>query len=277
MTSNRQQELALIPHALDGELIQQQKNNGYVNATAMCRAAGREFKHYNENRTTREFIAELSREVGIPTSELIQSVSGGNPALQGTWVHPRVAIHLAQWASPAFAVKVSQWVLDWMTGLDPRDRVWQQFEDRVSLVYDNVPVGYFAIFNEISSMFATLIIGGANFGTKMILDISVGLKWGHYWRTNNLEAQFGSRAKFDHGFPSYFPQSWSNPQKANCYPDAALAEFRRWLREEYMERDLPAYLKDQVRQNRIPAAIATNTMDALAHNRRTRALPQPER
>jgi len=31
----------------------------------------------------------------------------------GTWVHPRVAIHVAQWISPQFAVKVTEWVEEW--------------------------------------------------------------------------------------------------------------------------------------------------------------------
>jgi hypothetical protein len=35
----------------------------------------------------------LSADIGIPTSELIQSLKGGNGP-QGTWVHPKVSIHL---------------------------------------------------------------------------------------------------------------------------------------------------------------------------------------
>ena len=49
----------------------------------------------------------------IRISELVQSAKGGNPELQGTWVHPYVAIHLAQWLSPRFAVQVSKWVYEW--------------------------------------------------------------------------------------------------------------------------------------------------------------------
>jgi hypothetical protein len=174
MASTKQQSLTLIPHPYGAEVIRQRAGDGYINATAMCKAANKEFKHYNENRTTKEFVAELSREVGIPTSELIQSLSGGNPQLQGTWVHPQVAIHLAQWLSPRFAVMVTEWVYDWMSGKSPTDKIWRQFEDRVSLIYDSVPVGYFCVFRESADLFAALITGGANLGTRMILDISVG-------------------------------------------------------------------------------------------------------
>ena len=32
-----------------------------------------------------DFVKELSSDTGIPVSELIQSVKGGNPEFQGTW------------------------------------------------------------------------------------------------------------------------------------------------------------------------------------------------
>ena len=47
---------------------------------------------------------ELSSDIGIPMSGLIQIICGGQPHLQGAWVHPQVAINLAQWLSPKFAV-----------------------------------------------------------------------------------------------------------------------------------------------------------------------------
>ncbi len=272
MSEPHQPSLDLIPHAYQGELITLRAHDGYVNATAMCKAAGRLYADYSRLATTRSFLTELAGSMGIPIDHLVATIAAGPNEHRGTWVHPQVAIHLAQWASPKFAVQVTKWVIDWMTGLDPRDRVWQQYEDRVSLVNNTVPVGYFSAFNEIAPLFATLIIGGADFGTKMILDLSVGLHWGRHWKDADLAARFGPRAKFDHNYPRYFPQSWSNPQRANCYPEAALPEFRRWIREVYMEAHLPAYLKDQVRQGKLPAAIATTAMDALEHHARARAI-----
>jgi hypothetical protein len=86
-----QQHFDLIPHPIQGGIIYQRPKDGYINATAMCQAAG-QFKHYNENKTAREFLAALANAVGIPTTELVQSNQGGDPRLQGTWVHPQVAI-----------------------------------------------------------------------------------------------------------------------------------------------------------------------------------------
>ncbi|MBC7507046.1 MAG: KilA-N domain-containing protein [Sandarakinorhabdus sp.] len=267
-------QLELLPHSYQGSLIQQRTADGYINATAMCKAAGRLFADYARLAQTKAFLAELSSVMGIPITELIQSVGGGTPELQGTWVHPQVSIHLAQWASPKFAVQVSQWVVEWMSGIHPADKVWRQFEDRVSLVYDNVPVGYFCVFAQIADLFASMISNGANFGTRMILDLSVGGCWGPHWTKSGYDATFGSRMKFPHNYPSYFPQAWSNPQDAWCYPEDALPTFRRWMREVYIPHKMPKYLRDMVAQKKLPPQIANNALAALAQREANRALPK---
>lgn len=103
----------LITHSLGNKTILQRTEDGYMNATAMCKATDKQFADYNRLSATTAFMAALSTDMGIPISELIQTVRGGK-GQQGTWVHPHVAIHLAQWLSPEFAVKVSRWVLEWM-------------------------------------------------------------------------------------------------------------------------------------------------------------------
>lgn len=94
--------------------IDQRINDGYVNATALCKASGKLIADYLRLDSTKEFLTELESDVGNPISELVQVVKGGNPQLQGTWVHPYVAINLGQWLSPKFAVQVSKWVFEWM-------------------------------------------------------------------------------------------------------------------------------------------------------------------
>lgn len=86
----------------------------YIDATALCRANKKLIGHYTENKHTREFLEELSANIGIPILELVVSQVGGNHA--GTYVHPRVAIHLAQWASPKCAVWVTDLVYRYLTG-----------------------------------------------------------------------------------------------------------------------------------------------------------------
>jgi len=269
-----EQQLALVPHTYQGALIQQRLNDGYINATAMCKAAGREWSGYRRLDNTEEFVTALEGSLQIHRDLLIRSFLVGPNEHRGTWVHPQIAIHLAQWLSADFAVLVSQWVFEWLSGRSPSDKVWQQFEDRVSLVYDNVPIGYFCVFREIADVFAALFSRGVDPGTRMVLDISVGLAWAAHWREGKLDAVHGARGNFPHYYPKYFTQAQSNPQIAWCYPDAALPAFRKWMREVYIPRKMPAYLQSQVSQKKITAQAANNTMVALQDRERRRAIAQ---
>jgi hypothetical protein len=271
MSEPTQQHLALIPHTYEGQVVRLRSRDGYMNATAMCQAAGKFWADYNRLGTTKDFLTELSSEVGIPITELVQSVTGGNPALQGTWVHPQVAIHLAQWLSPKFAVRVTRWVYDWMSGLSPDNEAWLIFQERISLVYDSVPAGYFCIFKESADLYAAMITGGAHMGAKMILDISIGIHWGNHWKNNGFNERFGDRRTYPHSYPIRYPQSVSNPQQAKCYPDEALPEFRRWMREDYVVTKLPAYLQTLVGQGKLERAAANETIRAVDNRNRGRS------
>jgi len=267
-------QLMLVPHSYQGALISQRATDGYINATAMCRAAAKEWANYNQNSSTRAFLQALEGSLGIPRDLIVQSILSGPNEARGTWIHPQVAIHLAQWLSPEFAVKVTEWVYEWMSGKHPSDKIWAQFQDRVSLVYDNVPDGYFCVFREIADVFAALISNGCNPGTKMLLDISVGMHWASYWKSAKLAEKFGERRYFDHFYPQYFAQSHANPQPAACYPEDAIPTFRRWLRDIYVQHKMPTYLKTQVQQKKLPAEIANNALAALATREAQRAVPR---
>ena len=96
-----QYAMKLIEHEVKGNSIHQRASDGYMNATAMCKAAGKLWGHYNESASAKAFLAALEADIGIPISDLVKSIKGGDPHLQGTWVHPQVAIHLAE-AVPNF-------------------------------------------------------------------------------------------------------------------------------------------------------------------------------
>jgi hypothetical protein len=89
---------------------------------------------------------------------------------------------------------------------------WQQFHDRVSLVYDSVPLGYFSVFKEIADVVVTLIRGGAAVGSEFVPDISVGHHWATHWKDSDLAKIHGERMQYAHNYPEYFPQAASNPQ-----------------------------------------------------------------
>lgn len=98
---------------IEGMVITCRSRDGYVNATQLCKAANdpsKKFGKWNENQNSQEFLRELSSVIRIRITELIDTIQGGTPQYQGTWVHPRVAIHIAQWVSPKFAARVTGWI-----------------------------------------------------------------------------------------------------------------------------------------------------------------------
>jgi hypothetical protein len=151
-------------------------------------------------------------------------------------------------------------------GYDPGGGVpdaWKQFHDRVSLTYNSIPAGYFGIFKEMSDMIVTLGQAGAFIDEKFVPDISVGIHWGKFWTACDGDKKFGPRVKYEHNYPSYFPQADSNPQEPWCYPDSALGEFRRWLREDYIGKGkFSAYLTTKVEQKQLPASFAQLAISA---------------
>jgi len=124
----------LISRDFQGATIRQRPGDKYLNATDMCNANGKKFKDYRRLKSTKEFVAELydfianctvgSYSLTEQNQQLIQITQGGTPENQGTWVHPYVAINLAQWCSPKFAVLVTDWVYELLTkgtvSLDPK-------------------------------------------------------------------------------------------------------------------------------------------------------------
>ena len=169
-----QAELALIPHKVENRIVQQRAHDGYINATEMCRASSKKFGHYNENRTTREFLAALSADIGIPISGLVQVVKGGPPDLQGTWVHPQVAIHLAQWLRPEFAVQVTKWVFEWMSGQLAREAMPEHVR-RYAINQHKIPATDFSMLNQmIFRLLGPMELHGYTLPAGLMPDIALG-------------------------------------------------------------------------------------------------------
>jgi hypothetical protein len=108
----------IIAKVFDKHNIRQREKDGYLSATDMCKAFGKLFADYNRLTSTVDYMAAVLNDMGIPISELVQTRKGGIPTEQGTWVHPLIATHLAQWLSPKFSLQVNKWVLRYLSG-DP--------------------------------------------------------------------------------------------------------------------------------------------------------------
>lgn len=104
--------LDLVSREWNGTPISRRITDGYVNATAMCKANGKEWFSYARTERAKDYIKALEAVPQICGTPAVQSIQGGQPELQGTWIHPRVAIDLARWVSPEFAVWMDGWLLD---------------------------------------------------------------------------------------------------------------------------------------------------------------------
>lgn len=135
---------------------------------------------------------------------------------------------------------LNQFIYDAL-GYTPADR-WVYFNDRVSILQDASPDGYFIVFKETTGMVVDLIRAGLPVNDKTIPDISVGKCWSKHWEDSGLSEDHDARIKFEHNYPTYYPQSASNPQLPWAYPDSALPEFRRWFKHEYLPTKYPAYI-----------------------------------
>ena len=126
-------------------------------------------------------------------------------------------------------------------GYVPEDP-WRLHNERVSLLKDSVPAGYFSVFKESVGLMVDLITAGLTVNQHTIPDLSVGGTWGRYWTGNKLAEKFSERIEYPHYYPDAFPQSASNPQPAKAYPDAALPAFREWFRAVYLPTKYPTYI-----------------------------------
>lgn len=86
------------------------REDGYINATQLAKAAGKEFKNWYQLIGTKDLINELSRSAGIPADLLVNKIMTGPNDQRGTYIHPDLAIHFAMWCSPIVAIQVSSWV-----------------------------------------------------------------------------------------------------------------------------------------------------------------------
>lgn len=242
---NHQYSLTLIPHKVQNSVIDQRAEDGYINATAMCKAAGKLMADYMRLGSTKDFLSELHSDMGIPISELVQSVKGGESQLQGTWVHPQVAIHLAQWLSPKFAVQVSKWVHEWMTGKHPVATKMPFHLERHMLNFHKIPTGYFSVLQEMTNaLVAPMEAQGYRMPESMMPDITHGKMLCQHLRGKH-GVDTDALPTYEHEFPD------GRVVNAKLYPLDYLGEFRVMLAKVWMAEKAADYFK-----KRDPVALA---------------------
>jgi hypothetical protein len=130
------------------------REDGYIFATGLCKAAGKDLSNWKRMAETKSVIKKIEEKVirekalhkielkdkveksntRIPASQIVKKelqqkviTPAGNSEItykelievykgnsgkykQGTWIHPDLGIHLAQWCNPLFFLQVSKWV-----------------------------------------------------------------------------------------------------------------------------------------------------------------------
>jgi hypothetical protein len=135
-TQVKQQSLKLN----DVVVISRSEDN-YINATQLCQAGGKQFNDWFRLNITKSLLIEAVSETGIPVSQLIDIKKGNsNEFQQGTWIHPDLAIQLAQWISPQFALQVSKWIRTLFTGdiqlLEDKNKEIKMKDNKIKLLED---------------------------------------------------------------------------------------------------------------------------------------------
>lgn len=86
------------------------RNDAYLNATAIASHFGKRTGNYLKTEQTQEYINALTRRLSVAPkgvteeNQLVIVKKGGKSYEQGTWLHPKLAIHFARWLSAEFAV-----------------------------------------------------------------------------------------------------------------------------------------------------------------------------
>jgi len=232
-----QLELTLISHEIENTLIHQRAVDGYVNATAMCKAVGKKFNDYFRNAGTQAFLEELARSAGIPADALVYTQTAGRNEERGTWVHPDVAINLGQWCSPKFAVAVAQWVREWITG--KAKAALPYHIQRYMANRSEIPTTHFSMLNEmIFALIAPLESAGYTIPDAMVPDISAGRMFCK-WLREEKGIDTDSLPTYRHEYAD------GRVVWPKLYPNEVLADFRKYFNETWMPNKAVDYFAER--------------------------------
>ena len=124
-------------HNVRGICVEQRQDNGFINATAMAVAHGKDISDWLRTDDTWELVEALADDLGVKINPAnkpnsiktrvaacypsLVTVKRGSPENDGgTWIHPDLAIDCASWCSKRFAIQVGRWVQQWLiTGKNP--------------------------------------------------------------------------------------------------------------------------------------------------------------
>jgi hypothetical protein len=94
----------LFTNPLQVLVTENTRNDDWINATKWCGYFGKRFNNFTRLKETKLFIENMLSKTGYShLSNLVETVSG-----KDTFVHPLIAIKLAEWLSPDFDLFVKE-------------------------------------------------------------------------------------------------------------------------------------------------------------------------
>lgn len=152
---------------VNGIEIEQRLTDGFINGTAMCVAHGKDISDWLRTDQVLDLVSSLASSLGIkpnsakkPNSEktrvsalfpTLVVVKRGSPEVGGgTWLHPDLAIQLAQFCNSAFSLQVSRWVREWMTSAYNPSRL-ELDKDRIAIRDEVKDVRRIALTGQVKS------------------------------------------------------------------------------------------------------------------------------
>ena len=231
-----QLEIIHIKHHVEDNLVPQRAVDGYVNATAMCKAVRKNFETYRKLSVTNEFLEELGKATELAPERLIQTFHDGFST--EVWVHPELAINLAQWCSPKFAVAVAMWVREWMAGKVKPSGLPYHIERYMANRSESPPT-HFSMLNElIFGLIAPLESEGYSLPDSLVPDISEG-KMFCKWLREEREIDTDSLSTYPHKYQDgrlVWPK---------LYPNELLADFRKHFHEVWLPTRAEKYFAEK--------------------------------
>lgn len=234
--------LDLIEHQVASSVVQQRKSDGYINATALCEAAKKHWHQYEMLETTGSFLRRLSDKTGISKSSLVQRRTSAK-GVSEVWIHPKVAVHLAQWLSPDFAVQVAEWVYEWMDGGAAPGRkgpaAMPPHIARHMLNFGKIPPTHFSILQEMThTLIAPLEASGYTLPEKLVPDISQGKMFCKFLR-DELGIDTDALPTYNHEYLD------GRVYPAKLYPAEHLGAFRLFISEVWLPARAAQYFKER--------------------------------
>ena len=143
----------------NNQVIMYRESDKYINATQLCKAGNKKFNDWFRLDSTKELINQLEKNLNIlnykiidltkskttseainPASQLVESKKGNSLNFeQGTWIHPDLAIQLAQWINPKFAIQVSCWIRNlFIHGKVEIEQIVKDKEKKIKILQDMI-------------------------------------------------------------------------------------------------------------------------------------------